>query len=146
MVANAPINAAMFAVEHEAYKWLAQGPCSEWSQDARRLTAGAMSGMASVFFACPSEYLKIQMQIQSGTTRFSGPLHCAKSIVRGVVLLCCCCAAAVLLCPHVCVVSCADRCTTMCPVSRSPSPCCVRSGGPEWPHGLVPWVLVDRAA
>jgi hypothetical protein len=43
MAANAPINAVMFTVEHQAYAWMSteDSLCASWSQDARRLLAGA---------------------------------------------------------------------------------------------------------
>ena len=45
---------------------------------------GALSGLSQVFLACPSELVKIQMQIQTDAshTQFTGPWHCARHIVR----------------------------------------------------------------
>ena len=40
IIANAPINAVLFAVEHAAFKHLESGPAAAWSSDTRRLLAG----------------------------------------------------------------------------------------------------------
>lgn len=82
IMANAPINAVLFAVESAAYKWTETSSLSSWSSDSRRLVAGALSGLSQVFLACPSELVKIQMQIQTDAshTQFTGPWHCARHI------------------------------------------------------------------
>jgi hypothetical protein len=86
IVANAPINALLFAVEHTAFKWLETGRAASWSEDVRHLLAGALSGLLQVSLSCPSELVKIQMQVRGVPSlppspcpllKFAAPCACA---------------------------------------------------------------------
>merc|ERR1719261_986389 len=53
ILANAPINALLFAVEHRSASWL-EAEASSWSSTTRHLVAGGISGLSQCVLSCPS--------------------------------------------------------------------------------------------
>lgn len=86
LVANAPINATIFAVERMATRFLNDsGGHSSSESSARRiakhLLAGGLSGLAQVPFSAPSELVKLQLQVDHGKKEpYTSSLHCARAI------------------------------------------------------------------
>lgn len=84
LVANAPINATIFATERAAAGWLQALRGSDGgSQVVLRLLSGGISGLAQVPFSIPSELVKLQLQVDHGAKEpYSSSLHCAREILR----------------------------------------------------------------
>jgi hypothetical protein len=97
IAANAPINAVLFLVHFQTYSLLEDGPAAAWHPLTRQFVAGArapvviprfgplscgltlllplfccvsgcISGFSQVFLACPSELIKIQLQVRLCST------------------------------------------------------------------------------
>ena len=84
LVANLPINALLFGVEHAADDFLSKSSMFQGvSEMVRQFTAGAISGASQVIIACPSDHIKIKLQIaQAQGSGYTGPIHCARDIVQ----------------------------------------------------------------
>ena len=78
IVANAPINAVVFAVEAAATRLLARERPS-WSTPFAHAVAGSAAGLSQVLIACPFELVKLQMQTG---TQFASSAACARHIVH----------------------------------------------------------------
>lgn len=84
IVANAPINAIVFSMEGITMRFLASRS-ADTDTPAMHALAGGISGLAQSVLSCPSELVKIrlQMQIDAGTAdAFRGPLDCARHLLR----------------------------------------------------------------
>jgi solute carrier family 25 carnitine/acylcarnitine transporter 20/29 len=68
IVANAPINAIVFAVEAASTRYLAATQPG-WSSPFQHAVAGSLAGLSQVWVSCPSELVKVQMQIAAGPAR-----------------------------------------------------------------------------
>ena len=68
IVANAPINAIVFAVEAASTRHLAAAQPG-WSSPFQHAVAGSLAGLSQVWVSCPSELVKVQMQIAAGPAR-----------------------------------------------------------------------------
>lgn len=84
LVANLPINALLFGVEHAADDFLSKSSLFQGvSEMVRQFAAGAISGASQVLIACPSDHIKIKLQIaQAQGSGYTGPVHCARDIVQ----------------------------------------------------------------
>lgn len=84
IVANAPINALLFAVEGICVTELRR---RGWHADAAptHIIAGGISGLSQTVLASPSELVKIRLQCQidtAGADSIKGPWEMARSIIR----------------------------------------------------------------
>ncbi|KAA0145941.1 hypothetical protein FNF31_07901 [Cafeteria roenbergensis] len=81
IVANAPINALLFAVEGATMKRLAR---DGWDPEAAssHAVAGAVSGLSQTPLASSSELVKIRLQCQLDSGGSHGPLETARGILR----------------------------------------------------------------
>jgi len=78
VIANAPINAIVFAVEGASMRhFSATRP--EWSSPFTHGISGSTAGLSQVLIACPSELVKVQMQ--AGKT-FSSTFACFRYIIQ----------------------------------------------------------------
>lgn len=78
VIANAPINAVVFAVEGASMRHFSSTR-PEWSSPFTHAVSGSTAGLSQVLIACPSELVKVQMQ--AGKT-FSSTFECFRYIVR----------------------------------------------------------------
>ena len=77
VVANAPINAILFAVEHRAVHFFTHWHGSAgWSDAQKQFAAGAMSGLTQTPLACSAERVKILLQVEHKSQRpaYTGPV------------------------------------------------------------------------
>jgi solute carrier family 25 carnitine/acylcarnitine transporter 20/29 len=84
VAANAPINAIVFAAEGGANRWLERAH-PELSPPFAHALAGSAAGLAQVPVSCPSELVKVQMQVQpsgAGARRWASSWQCARAIVE----------------------------------------------------------------
>ena len=78
VIANAPINAIVFAVEGASMRYFSSTR-PEWSSPFTHAVSGSTAGLSQVLIACPSELVKVQMQ--AGKT-FSSTFECFRYITR----------------------------------------------------------------
>lgn len=89
MVANAPINAILFAVEHRAVHFFTHWHGSAgWSDAQKQFAAGGLSGLTQTPLSCSAERVKILLQVEHKSHRpaYTGPMSATQYIMaRGGV-------------------------------------------------------------
>ncbi len=84
VVANAPINAILFAVEHRAVHFFTHWSGSAgWSDTQKQFAAGALSGLTQTPLSCSAERVKILLQVEHKSHRpaYSGPLSATQYLL-----------------------------------------------------------------
>jgi len=80
LLANAPINATIFATERGISRWLSASAPGHGSSGLHFI-AGAISGLAQVPFSVPAELIKLQLQVDHGSREpYTSSWQCARSI------------------------------------------------------------------
>ncbi|DAZ95501.1 TPA: hypothetical protein N0F65_001840 [Lagenidium giganteum] len=91
ILSNAPINAVVFGVQGYVARTIKDVTQCEQLSPAQHLVAGAAAGLVQTVFAAPSEHVKIQLQVDAGSTQRSSieygkhlyRTHGLKGLLRG---------------------------------------------------------------
>lgn len=84
VVANAPINAILFAVEHRAVHFFTHWHGSTgWSDAQKQFAAGAISGLTQTPLSCSAERVKILLQVEHKSQRpaYTGPVSATQYLL-----------------------------------------------------------------
>uniref|UniRef100_K3W6I8 Mitochondrial carnitine/acylcarnitine carrier protein n=1 Tax=Globisporangium ultimum (strain ATCC 200006 / CBS 805.95 / DAOM BR144) TaxID=431595 RepID=K3W6I8_GLOUD len=82
ILSNAPINAVVFGVQGVVARAIKDAKNVDKLSPTQSLLAGAAAGLVQTGIAAPSEHVKIQLQVNQGTTKQLSTIECGKQLLR----------------------------------------------------------------